>query len=132
MRLTDSEEEMMIRGIAFSTSKPIPILVEDGCDGNYVCDAYLHSSKMELLIYEHPEGDVWKPICLSGEEVESVHIAAYIDDDDCRVCDSSNVQVITPTNTVNLEGLLSDRYEGLSLDTQAKRFFIDILKIYLR
>ena len=135
MELTELEKKMMTEGIVFSTSKPIPVLVKDGVDGgNYVCNAYLTSENLELLIYEKTsEKDGLVPIFYSGKEVGRVLIRSYINEDGDRESSQYwDVYSEDPEGSCVDWPWKSDRYKGLSLDTQAKRFFIDILKVYLK
>lgn len=134
MELTELEKKMMTEGIVFSTSKPIPMLVKDGADGgNYVCNAYSTSEKLELLIYEKTSGDELVPIFYSGKEVGRVYISSYINEDGDRASSRfGDVYSEDPEGSCVDWPWKSDRYEGLSLDTQAKRFFTDILEVYLK
>ena len=148
MELTDKEKMMMSEGIIFSTSKPIPMFIKDGMDGgNYVCNAFANAREIQLLIYDMNLTTESQLITINGKEVEYVSIDSYIvfENQEPSYRKSINSYLALCFKEIGgvfcdgAEGygwkqsysLKSDKYEGLSLDTQAKRFFIDILKVYL-
>ena len=155
IELTEGEKKMLTTGLIFSTSKLNPLFIKEGMDGgNYVCEAFIINGSLHLFIYDMSlETDSHK-IQLNRKEVHRIKIftdlqidndgeiirasndyngsvtAYYTDPDKIFVPFKGDIdEVFEPTDEFSIS--CSD-YEGLPLDTQAKRFFIDILNIYLK
>ncbi|MDE6258433.1 MAG: hypothetical protein K2M53_08655 [Muribaculaceae bacterium] len=141
--LTEKEKEMLTTGIIFSTSKPNPLFIKDGMEGgNYVCEAYQANDQLNLIIYDLNLSSSSQKIHLEGKEIERISITSWIDSDgerktgyytNCcwlKTNDGGNIRCNKGGWSQNFE-IFGNRYAGLSLDTQAKKFFIDFLRIYL-
>lgn len=139
--LTEKEKEMLTTGIVFSTSKPNPLFIKDGMEGgNYVCEAYQVNDNLILVIYDLSLSSTSQRIHIDGKEIKEIKIHSWINskgERDYRRC-ACILQISEGKGIVSEERkwtkdftIWSFKYEGLSLDTQAKRYFIDFLRIYL-
>ena len=141
IELTEKEKEMLSTGIIFSTSKPNPLFIKDGMEGgNYVCEAYQVNDQLTLVIYDLSLSTTSQRIHIDGKEIEHIKIHSWIDSKGNRRYQYYKIKLRTYEGELLMceEGewskdftIWSDKYAGLSLDTQAKRYFIDFLRIYL-
>ena len=134
--LTEGEKMMMTTGLVFSVSTPNTLFIKNGLEGgSYVCEAFIIDTHMELFIYDMTLVSESKKISLNGNEVHHITVYSWLSFTDEGVLNeryNSNIDAYGTTDYLHEIEIKSDRYEGLPLDTQSKRFFIDILGIYLK
>ena len=148
IELTDGEKKMLSTGLVFSTSKANPLFIKEGFGGgNYVCEAFIIDEHLNLFIYDLALETESQKIWLKGEEIDQIpfgsrlkissdgKIDRSVNWNGCSAWEGSyylsDGSILDCDNDENFK-VRSDKYENLPLDTQAKRFFIDILKIYLK
>lgn len=149
MEPTEKEKQLLREGITFSTNIPAPMFIKDGMEGgNYVGYAYQADYNLNIQIFDLSLSTTTKQISINKEEVDhiSIHLSIYQNEDNniwqtevrydpIKLHFSHGVTIgCTEHDTKDWSKPLtihSDKYQGLSLDTQAKLFFLDLLKIYL-